>query len=36
MLKEFHSNDATARGIKDFTAQALHNLAEAHDAIIET
>jgi len=36
MLKEFHSNNATARGIKDFAAQALHNLAEAHNAIIKT
>jgi len=36
MLKEFHSNKTTARGIKEFTTQALHNLAEAHNAIIET
>jgi len=36
MLKEFRSNKTTAKGIKEFAAQALHNLAEAHDAIIET
>jgi len=36
MMKEFRSNETTARGIKEFAAQALHNLAEAHDAIIET
>ena len=36
MMKEFRSNETMARGIKDFAAQALHNLAEAHDAIIET
>jgi hypothetical protein len=36
MLKVFHSNNATVRRIKDFAAQALHNLAEAHNAIIET
>jgi len=35
MMKEFRSNETTARGIKDFAAQALHNLAKAHDAIIE-
>jgi len=35
MLKEFRSNETTARGIKEFATQALHNLAEAHDAIIE-
>ena len=36
MLKEFRSNETTARGIKEFAMQALHNLAEAHNAIIET
>ena len=36
MLKEFRSNEITARGIKDFAEQALRNLAKAHDAIIET
>ena len=36
MLKEFRSNETTARGIKDFAEQVLHNLAEAHDVIIET
>jgi hypothetical protein len=35
MMKEFRSNETTARGIKEFAAQALHNLAEAHNAIIE-
>jgi hypothetical protein len=35
-MKEFRSNKTTARGIKEFATQALHNLAEAHDAIIET
>jgi hypothetical protein len=33
---ELNGGYATARGIKDFAAQALHNLVEAHDAIIET
>jgi len=36
MLKEFRSNKTTAKGIKEFAAQVLHNLAEAHNAIIET
>ena len=35
MLKEFCSNKTTARGIKEFAVQALHILAEAHNAIIE-
>jgi len=35
MLKEFHKKETTSKGIKEFAAQALMNLALAHDAIIE-
>ena len=36
MIKEIRSDEAIPKGIKDFASQALQNLADAHDAIIET
>ena len=36
MIKENPSDEIILKGIKDFTNQALQNLADAHDAIIET
>ena len=36
MMKEIHSDEAIPRGIKSFAEAALQNLADAHDAIIET
>jgi hypothetical protein len=35
MIREFRSDEAIPKGIKSFTTQALQNLADAHDAIIE-
>jgi hypothetical protein len=35
MLKEFQREEAMSKGIKEFAAQALSNLALAHNAIIE-
>ena len=35
MIKEIRSDDVIPKGIKDFAEQALQNLADAHDAIIE-
>jgi transposase InsO family protein len=35
MIREFHSDDLIPKGIKSFAQQALWNLAEVHDAIIE-
>jgi hypothetical protein len=35
MIREFRSDDLIPKGIKSFAQQALWNLAEAHDAIIE-
>jgi len=35
MMKEIHSDEAILRGIRSFTEDALQNLADAHDAIIE-
>lgn len=36
MLREIRSDDAIPKGIREFAEQALSNLAEAHDAIIES
>ena len=36
MIREIRSNGVIAKGVKDFAQQALMNLAEAHDAIIES
>jgi hypothetical protein len=36
MIKEIRSNETFAQGVKSFAANALRNLADAHDAIIET
>ena len=36
MIKEIRSGEAIPKGIKDFANQALQNLADAHDAIIES
>jgi hypothetical protein len=35
MIREIRSDSAIPKGIKEFAKQALQNLAEAHDAIIE-
>ena len=35
MIKELHVDNAIPKGIRAFTDQALQNLAEAHDTIIE-
>jgi hypothetical protein len=35
MIKEFWSTETTSKGIKDFAAQALMNVAVAHNTIIE-
>ena len=35
MIKEIQSDEAIPKGIKEFASQALQNLADAHDAIIE-
>jgi hypothetical protein len=35
MLKEFRSDDVIPKGILSFAQQALQNIADAHDAIIE-
>ena len=35
MMKEFRSNKTTTKGIRDFAAIALQNLADAHDTIIK-
>ena len=36
MIKEICLDEAIPKGIKDFTSQALQNLADTHNAIIET
>ena len=36
IMKEFRNTETTSRGIKEFAAQALMNVASAHDAIIES
>jgi len=36
MIREIRSDKAIPKGIKDFANQALQNLADAHDAIIES
>jgi hypothetical protein len=36
MIKEIHADEVIPQSIKSFAAQALLNLADAHDAIIET
>ena len=36
MIREIRSEKVILRGIKDFASQALQNLADAHDAIIES
>ena len=36
MIREIRSDEAIPKGIKDFANQALQNLADAHDAIIES
>ena len=35
MIKEIQSDEAILKGIKEFASQALQNLADAHDTIIE-
>jgi hypothetical protein len=35
MIREFRLDEAIPKGIKSFAIQALQNLANAHDAIIE-
>jgi hypothetical protein len=35
VMKEFRGTETTSKGIKEFAAQALMNVAVAHDAIIE-
>ena len=35
VMKEFHNEETTSRGIKEFANNALYNVAAAHDAIIE-
>ncbi|TFK59609.1 hypothetical protein BDN72DRAFT_751099, partial [Pluteus cervinus] len=35
MLKEIRTGQPFPKGLRDFASQALSNLAEAHDAIIE-
>jgi hypothetical protein len=36
MIREIHADGVIPRGIKAFASQALQNLADTHDAIIET
>jgi hypothetical protein len=36
MVRELHADEVIPKGIKAFATQALQNLAEAHDAIIES
>ena len=35
MIRKIQSDNVAPKGIKDFAKQALQNLADAHDAIIE-